>query len=163
MPEVETEPFEEFRFKDPYDGETVVKVWCEGRDYDPNAEAYRPVYSYSIVTPKWRYDDNSIHGGANELPNLRKASQSLFAFIYAAQESWQKDPPSENAGMFPEQVNMWAHHYDSEISQIAIQLEEENARTDEQPAGEVRTDTSTQREDGGDGENGFEEWPTERT
>jgi hypothetical protein len=115
-----------FEFPD-FDGDSVVKVWCEGRDYDPKTEAYKPRYSYSIITEKWRYDGNDISGGPNELPNLDKASQSLFAFLYASQESYKIHIRGAftdgNFEMFPPHVNEWAVQNSEEISTYSIACE----------------------------------------
>jgi len=120
MPDqIENEPLE-FKFNDSYEGESVVKVWSDGRDRDPETETYRTVYSYSITTPRWSYTDNDIHGVPNEEPNLTKAAQSLFAFLYACQES---KPGQENYDSFPPQVRDWAYHFSEEISSLSLQLE----------------------------------------
>lgn len=105
----------------------VVKVWCDGRDYDPNFEAYRPQYCYSIVTPQWRYDGNDIRGASNELPDLDKASQTLFAFLYASQESYgihKRGAFTDGSfEMFPEHVSEWASQCSDEIGATSIACE----------------------------------------
>jgi hypothetical protein len=113
-----------FSFED-FDVEpSVVRVWCDGRNYDPETETYKPQYSYSIVTDKWRYDGNNILGAANELPDLYKASQTLFALLWASRESFK----AHNFGaftagkheMFPVQVNEWALQYGQEIYDFSL-------------------------------------------
>lgn len=107
-------PIKEFRFGDKYEGDSIVKVWCDGRNYDPQTEAYHPVYSYSISTPKWKYDANDIYGAANELPDVDLGSRSLFAFLLACAEA--KNDASDNFDLFPEQVRDWANHHSDAIT-----------------------------------------------
>ena len=108
---------------DESDGHTsVVKVWCDGRVREPDTEAYRPEYSYSITTPTWEYVDNDIHGAVNETPDLYKAAQSLFAFLYACQEGMPK-PNGENSDLFPPQVRDWAYQHSEHISQLSMHSE----------------------------------------
>ena len=114
----------ELKFTFPDDSE--VRVWCEGRAYEPDDEAYRPRYSYSIKTPEWEYVGNDIQGAANEIPELTGAGRSLFSFLYAAQESWSYQPPGENADMFPEYVNEWAYDNSTTIGLMSIPPEELN-------------------------------------
>jgi hypothetical protein len=109
----------EFRFGDSYEGESIVTVWCDGRAYDPRDELYRPVYCYSIQTSTWKYDANDIHGAPNEIPNLTKASQSLFAFLLACVESSEG---GENYALFPPEVRQWADHFSEEIQDQYLQL-----------------------------------------
>lgn len=110
--------------------DSVVKIWCDGRDYDPSTEAYHPKYSYLIVAPDWRYDGNDIRGGANELPNLTKASQSFFAFLYASQESYEVHLRGAftdgNFEMFPPHVNEWAQQNSEIIGAHSIALEDQD-------------------------------------
>ena len=113
-------PTKRFTFGDSHEGESNVIVWCDGRDYDPITEMYRPIYSYSIVTPKWRYDANDIFGAYHEMPNLDLASRSLWAFLLSCVEA--QDENSENYGLFPEQVREWAQHFSDEIKVEYIQL-----------------------------------------
>lgn len=103
-----------FTFGDSYEGESTVTVWCDGREYDPSIEGYKPVYSYSVITPTWRYDANDIHGAINEQPDLDLGSRSLFAFLLACAES--KDESSENYDLFPPQVREWAQHFSDELT-----------------------------------------------
>lgn len=107
--EVETK---EFRFGDSYEGESVVTIWCDGRAYEPATELYRPVYSYSIQTPFWKYDANDIHGVPNEVPSLVSASKSLFAFLLACAEA---EEGSENYAIYPPEVRDWAQHFSEEL------------------------------------------------
>lgn len=120
MPDESNNEPVEYKFADSYEGESVVKVWCDGRKYEPDTESYHPVYSYSITTPKWSYVNNDITGGANEEPSLEKGAQSLFAFLYACQ---QAKPGSDNYETFPPQVRDWAYHFSEEISSISLQIE----------------------------------------
>ena len=113
MPDTDT-PTKEYEFGDSYEGVSKVTVWCDGRVYEPEDEVYRPVYSYSIVTPNWRYDANDIHGAPNELPNLDFGSRSLFAFLLACSEA--KDEESDNYDLFPPQVRDWAQHFSDQIT-----------------------------------------------
>lgn len=110
--------------------QSLVHVWCDGRNYDPDTEAYKPQYAYSIVAPNWRYDGNDILGAANELPNLYKASQTLFAYLYAAQESYARHLrgvfTDGNHLMFPEHVNEWAAQNDEFIGACSIACENMN-------------------------------------
>lgn len=101
---------------DKWDGKSLAKLWCEGRDYDPDVESYRPIYSYSIVTPRWRYDGNDMRGAVNELPNLLKALQSFVAYLLACAEA--EDEESENFSIFPLQVKEWADHYENELQDL---------------------------------------------
>lgn len=103
-----------FTFNDFYEGESTITVWCDGREYDPSIEGYRPVYSYSIVTPSWRYDDNDIHGAINEQPDLDLGSRSLFAFLLACAES--ESESSENYSLFPPNVREWAQSFSDELT-----------------------------------------------
>lgn len=115
----------EFHFGDSWEGDSVVKIWCDGRERDPDFESYRPRYAYSIVTPKWRYDDNDLHGACNEMPNLDSAARSLFAFLYACQEGMPKPAleSSDTDNLFPPQVREWAYHFSEEISQLSMEAE----------------------------------------
>lgn len=106
-------PTKEFIFGDAYEGDSKILVWCDGRDYDPKDELYSPVYSYSIVTPHWRYDSNDIRGAGNEIPSLDRAAQSLFAFLIACAEA--KDDSSDNFTLFPSEVRDWAQHFSDEL------------------------------------------------
>lgn len=136
MPDELVEDVREYHFGDAYEGDSVVKVWCDGRERDPDTETYRPRYSYSIVTPKWRYDDNDIHGPSNALPDVDSGARSLFAFLYACQEGMPKTTTTEdgltdyvetsNSNLFPPQVREWAYHYNEEISLLSMepQMEE---------------------------------------
>ncbi|HPE52975.1 MAG TPA: hypothetical protein PK852_02550 [Mesotoga prima] len=101
---------------DKWDGKSLAKLWCEGRDYDPDVESYRPVYAYAIATPKWSYNGNDIRGAVNELPNLLKALQSFIAFLLACAEAENED--SENYALFPIQVKEWADHYEDELQDL---------------------------------------------
>lgn len=105
-------PTLEFDFGDSWEGDSKLKVWCDGRDYDAGKEIYRPVYSYSIKTPKWGYDANDIYGAPNELPDLGLASKSLFAFLLQCVEAKEG---SENYDLFPPQVRDWANHFSDRL------------------------------------------------
>lgn len=115
----------EFIFGDDYEGESVVQVWCDGREYNPETEAYHPMYSYSIKTPKHIYVGNDLKGGANEIPDLRKGSCSLFAFLYACQEGMPQKISEENGDLFPPEIREWAHHFAEDIGYKAYELESE--------------------------------------
>ena len=104
--------------------DATVKVWCDGRIYDSDFEAYRPRYSYSISTAGWEYVGNDIQGASNEIPELNGAARSLFAFLYAGQESWHHQPRGENANMFPEYVNEWAYMHSDVIGLMSIPPED---------------------------------------
>lgn len=129
MPDESVEDIHEYHFGDAYEGDSVVKVWCDGRERDPDTETYRPRYSYSIVTPKWRYDDNDIHGPSNALPDVDSGARSLFAFLYACQETCPqpvRETGDNNDRLFPPQVRDWAYHYSEQISLLSMepQMEE---------------------------------------
>lgn len=96
---------------------STVTVWCDGRDYDPYTEGYRPIYSYQIDTAHWSYTANDIRGGNNEVPNLFAASQSLFAFMYVCCTC---SDDSEDRDMFPEHVRSWADDFINEIQMLSI-------------------------------------------
>lgn len=121
-PSPETE-IREFTFVDAYEGNSTVKIWCEGRERDPSTESYHPVYAYSIISPKFQYDDNDLRGGANESPNLDKGAQSLMSYLYACQEG-MPSRRGENADIFPPEVRSWAYHFSEEIGTISIQLQD---------------------------------------
>lgn len=104
-----------FSFTDPFGCEHNVKVWCEGRLYNPETEFYKPVYTYSLKTPKWEYISNDLFGASNEIPNLRYASRSLFAFLLQCAES--ENEHSENFNLFPEHVREWAQKFSDELKQ----------------------------------------------
>lgn len=106
-------PTKLFKFGDSYEGESIVTVWCDGRAYESETELYRPVYSYSIKTPLWKYDANDIYGAGNEVPSLDRASQSLFAFLIACADANEE---SENYTLFPPEVRDWAQHFSEEIT-----------------------------------------------
>jgi len=102
---------------------TDVEIWCEGREYNPVQEGYRPRYSYRILSEDWEYIDNDIYGAVNEVPDLNAAARSLFAYLYACQEA--KDENSENYDLFPSHVREWAELHSEEISQqFEILMEE---------------------------------------
>jgi hypothetical protein len=104
--------------------ESEVRVWCEGRVYESDDEAYRPRYCYRITTPDWEYERCDIQGATNEVPELDGAGRSLFAFLYAAQESWSYQPKGENADMFPDYVNEWAYDNSTTIALLSVNPEE---------------------------------------
>lgn len=106
-------------------GNGNVKVWCDGRSYDPATERYRPQYSYAITTLEWEYVGNDIYGAPNTEPDVRGGARSLFAFLYAAQEAWSYQPQGENSKMFPEHVNEWAHQYSDEVGLLSLPPEHE--------------------------------------
>ena len=116
-----------YTLPDKHNGDSVVAVWCDGRDYDPAAEAYYPIYSYAITTPEWRYVDNDIRGKANELPDIAAGSQSLFAFLYACQEGLPGDTEGqrENANLFPPHVREWAYLFSDQIEMVYESLVKE--------------------------------------
>lgn len=128
---IESEPLypqlRTFEFMDFEGPITVVKVWCDGRDYDPETETYKPQYGYSITGGSWSYVGNDIRGAANELPNLDKASQTLFAMLYASQKSYSihiKGAFTDgNFEMFPVHVNEWAVKFSQDIAQTSIACE----------------------------------------
>lgn len=99
-----------------FSGDSKIVVWCDGRYYDPFVESYRPVYSYSIITPEWQYDDNDIHGKVNEKPNVNLGCKSLLAFLIACVEASSRD--SENYSLFPSHVRDWAVEVDDEIKSL---------------------------------------------
>lgn len=121
-----------YTFRDDHNGNSTVKVWCDGRDYDPAAEAYHPIYSYKIVTPEWEYIDNDIRGKANELPDIAAGAQSLFAFLYACQEGLPMDTEGEreNANLFPPNVREWAYLFSDQIEAVYENLVQEVRRND---------------------------------
>jgi hypothetical protein len=100
---------------------TDVEIWCDGRDYNPIDEGYRPRYSYRILSEDWEYIDNDINGSVNGSPDLNAAARSLFAYLYACQEA--KDDNSENYDLFPEHVREWAELHSEQISQEFDKLE----------------------------------------
>jgi hypothetical protein len=104
--------------------DSKVEVWCDGREYDPDDEMYRPVYSYKITTPDWEYIDNDIRGAVNELPDNDSAARSLFAFLYACQEGLPKDikAEGENARLFPPHVREWAYQHSDDIELLYDKL-----------------------------------------
>ena len=102
-----------FSFGDSW-GDSKMDIWCDGRKYDEHSECYRPIYAYSIVTSKWRYDGDDIFGAPNELPNIDMGAKSLIAFLIACSEA--RDASSENYDLFPPQVREWANHYSSELT-----------------------------------------------
>lgn len=117
-------------------GTTGVSVWCEGRDYDPDYESYRPIYGYKIKNSDFEYVGNDIRGAVNELADTDKAMQSLLAFLYACQESYAHDirnggdgGEGENSKLFPPHVREWAHQMSEEISLAAVELEMANTIT----------------------------------
>ena len=91
-----------------------LEVWCDGRRYEPDTEAYHPIYSYRIKTKDWTYEGNDIIGGANETPNLVRAMQSLIAFLHACGKARTKE--SENFNLFPEHVREWAIYASDELT-----------------------------------------------
>lgn len=116
-----------YNFPDRWNGNSSVKVWCDGRLYDAVAESYYPIYSYQITTSDWEYIDNDIRGKANELPDVAAGAQSLFAFLYACQEGLPEDTEGkrENANLFPPHVREWAYLLSEEITTIYDNLVKE--------------------------------------
>ena len=98
-------------------GNTGLTVEYDGRHYEPDDEAYRPQYKYTIKTPEWEYVGNEIRGGCNEVANTGKAMQTLSAFLHACQEGYLDDPEGlrENAKMFPPHVREWAYMNSDEL------------------------------------------------
>ena len=107
---------------------STVEIWCEGREYDPSSEGYRPKYAYKITTTKWEYTDNDIRGAVNEVGSTNSAAQSLFAFLYACQEGMPHRGgfvTHENADLFPEHVREWAYLHCEQLSMLNLSLEGE--------------------------------------
>jgi len=117
-----------FNFSD-RSGEFKVDVWCDGRQYDADTEAYRPIYSYKIAGPEWTYDANDIFGACSEVPNLAAASQSLFAFLYASQQgmagSGRFHAENEHADLYPQHVREWAYHFSEQLELVHSELVKE--------------------------------------
>ena len=114
-------------------GNFLVEVWCDGREYDPAMESYRPVYAYKIVGPEWEYDGNDIRGACNEVPEAGLAARSLFAFLYACQEGMPGDSEkceSENASLFPPHVREFAYLCSEHISAVYEDLVKEVEQKD---------------------------------
>lgn len=86
----------------------VITVWCDGRQYDPESEGYRPIYTYQITTSQWSYTANDIVGALNEVPDLYAASQSLFAFLFMC---CVEDAPESDKQMFPDYVRVWGEEF----------------------------------------------------
>lgn len=121
------------------DSRDVVTVWCDGRQYDPESEGYRPVYSYQIMTSRWSYTSNDIVGALNEVPDLYAASQSLFAFLFMCCVDGAPDSDKE---MFPDNVRIWGEQFVREfralsqeaarVVQAAVQVPEPNNDDDDE-------------------------------
>jgi hypothetical protein len=103
-------------------GGTTFTLWCDGRDYDAESEEYRAVYSYSIVTEKWRYDSNNIVGPSNKNPNLDVALAGLLLMIKSCAEAQDQ---GENSELFPAHVRGMAQSILDELSLVCSTFGEE--------------------------------------
>lgn len=100
-------------------GDLTFTIWCDGRTYDPGLEVYRPQYSYSIVSSKWRYDANDIQGAPNELPNLGLASTALLAIFLTCV---QADDDEDDAEMFPPHVREAGQSISKELALVCSEI-----------------------------------------
>lgn len=103
-------------------GGATFTLWCDGRDYDTESEEYRAVYSYSIVTEKWRYDSNNIVGPANKNPNLDVALAGLLLTFKACVEAQDK----QDRDLFPVHVRSLGEEIIDELSLVCASFGEEN-------------------------------------
>ncbi|MCV7174855.1 hypothetical protein [Mycolicibacterium sphagni] len=105
-------------------GTATVTVEHDGANREPGSRESRQRYSYSIVTPEWRYDGNDIHSGVGAVVDIADAARSLFSFLGACAE-WREYRTrngygGENADLFPEHVGQWAEQNSDEISMLAM-------------------------------------------
>lgn len=101
-------------------GDLTFTIWCDGRLYNPDLEEYRPRYSYSIVSSKWRYDANDIHGAPNKSPDLKLASTALLAIFLTCVEA---PDDSENAELFPPHVREAGQEISEELIAVCNSIE----------------------------------------
>lgn len=102
-------------------GGATFTLWCDGKDYDAESEEYRAVYSYSIVTPRWRYDSNNIVGPANKSSNLDVALAGLLLMVKSCAEGQDK----ENETLFPVHVRNMGKEILDELSLVCSSFGEE--------------------------------------
>lgn len=112
-----------------------VELWSDGREYDPDTEAYHTIYSYKITAPNWEFDGNDIKSGANQAPDLNAGMRSLVAFLLACQSGLPEDieAEAENAELFPSHVREFAYNLKEQLEMhyflLEKEMENENAGT----------------------------------
>lgn len=92
-----------------------ITIWNEGRVYYRELEEYRPKFSYSIVSPDWRYDANDIEGAPNQPPDLDSAA---FVLLILLNECASCSDDSDNANLFPKHVREAIVSASSEINAV---------------------------------------------
>lgn len=109
-------------------GDSTVTVESIGNEWQPWDQAFRQRYSYSIVTPEWRFDGDDIRSGVGANVDEADAARSLFSFLGAAAEAYRAVTfdrrASENIDLFPPHVNEWAYMNDDEIGLLALDEED---------------------------------------
>jgi hypothetical protein len=103
--------------------DATVSIESIGNERQPADMAYRQRYSYSIVTPVWRYDGDDIRSGCGADVDESDAARTLFEFLYAAAEAYRYEMnggTSENIDLFPRHVTEWAYQNSDEISLLAM-------------------------------------------
>lgn len=118
------------KFNEGTDFEEVsdIKVWCEGREYDPVQEVYRPRYSYTILSEDWEYVNNDIFGVKGDVPDVGAACRSLLAYLFACQEGYPQVTDGENSDLFPDHVREWAYLHNDLITQLYEKLVQETEK-----------------------------------
>lgn len=103
---------------------------CISIEYDRKrrGEGGRVRYHYYIDLPKGvEYTGNDLQSGASG-GTLQQGLESLVSFLEAAGEAYRYamylGRDSENADMFPGNVNEWAYQNSDELSMLQIELQE---------------------------------------
>lgn len=117
----------QFVFSDSEYGQSVVTVFACPEQHDPDEGQPRQVYGYTITNDRWTFGNDDIQSGCGQALDLNHGAQSLLAFLSACAEA--RDESSENWGMFPDNVRLWAKHFSDEIAMAAIELEEAQAES----------------------------------
>lgn len=97
------------------EGSAVVTIRVAGEHHDPDEGFPRPVYGYTITTEGWEHSASDIRGAQQEVPDLDKAAQTLFALLH--------DCVIQESDTFPANVRCWAGRYTEEIADLSLESE----------------------------------------
>lgn len=88
----------------------------------------RTVYTYEIATPEASETGNDLRTGVGTDHGPRAMLRTLVSFLAAAAESYdygqRTGTPGENANLFTDEIVVWASLNDTELSELALELED---------------------------------------